>query len=128
MTGIWRRGLLKVAPVCAVGLLGILVAAPSAAGQAAIDQYVPKGDPAGGSGGAGTLASPISNAQGAVSSGGKQRVTPVAGPGSDKGGRLPGTDYPGTPFLWIVLAILVTGALVRLGIEVKKRRGIWGTS
>jgi hypothetical protein len=48
--------------------------------------------------------------------------------GSDKGGRLPLAGYPGTPFVWIVLAILVAGALIRIAVSVKKRTGVLGTS
>jgi hypothetical protein len=126
MKGTWTRDLLRMAPILVAGLLGILIAAPSAAGQAAIDQYVPKGDPAGGSGGAGTLDSPISTPSPAGTSSHKAKAD--QGKGSGEGGRLPVTDYPGTPFLWILLALLVAGALVRFGTSLKKRRGIWTTS
>jgi hypothetical protein len=118
----------RLAPILAIGAVGILVAAPSASGQSAVDQYLPEGNPAsGGSGGAGgTLANPV------ITSGGNapraNKVAAYVGPGTDKGGRLPGTDYPGTPFLWIVLAILVAGALIRITTSLMKRRGIWGTS
>jgi hypothetical protein len=120
-----KRALLRIAPILAIGLLGILVAAPSAAGQAALEQYVPKGNPAGGPHGGGTLDNPypIPAAYAA-----KHKVVSQTQPGSEKGGRLPLTDYPGTPFLWIVIALLVAGALLRIGVEVRKRRGALSTS
>ncbi|HEX3562678.1 MAG TPA: hypothetical protein VHU24_07550 [Solirubrobacterales bacterium] len=123
----WTRVTGRSAPILAIGLVGILVAAPSASGQSAVDQYLPEGNPAGGSGGAGgTLANPV------ITSGGNapraNKVAAYVGPSTDKGGRLPGTDYPSTPFLWIVLAILVAGALIRITTSLMKRRGIWGTS
>jgi hypothetical protein len=125
MHGTWRRGLLRITPILAIGLLGILVAAPSAAGQAAVDQYVPRGNPAGGPHGGGTLDNPYGTSPSAIA---QHKLTSGTESGSDSGGRLPITDYPGTPFVWIVIAILVAGALIRLGIEVKKRRGALGTS
>jgi len=117
-----------MAPILAIGLLGILVAAPSAAGQAALDQYVPKGNPHGGTRGAGTLDNPYSTPASPTGASQHKIQTDNEGPGTDKGGRIPVTDYPGTPFVWIVIAILVAGALIRLGVEVMKRRGAWGTS
>jgi hypothetical protein len=126
MKGTWTRDLLRMGPILVAGLLGIAIAAPSAAGQAAIDQYVPKGDPAGGSGGAGTLDSPISTPGSSGTSSHKAEAD--QGKSSGKGGRLPVTDYPGTPFLWILLALLVAGALIRFGTSWMKRRGIWSTT
>ena len=115
----------RLAAVIAVGLLGILVAAPSAAGQAALKQYIPQGNPAGGPGGGRTLASPYP-AQGP--SGSTKAAIPKPETGSEKGGHLPLTDYPGTPWLWIILAILVAGALARVGLSVVKRRRALGPS
>ena len=109
----------RMATILALGLLGILIAAPSAAGQAAIKQYIPKGNPAGGGGRAGgTLASPIPPS--AVPEG--RKVSAQQEPGTDKGGTLPGTDYPGTPWLWIVIGLLIAGALARIAAEVRERR------
>jgi hypothetical protein len=113
-----------MAPVAAIGLIGILVAAPSASGQAAIDQYVPQGNPAGGSGGAsGSLGSPATPTGGTES----HAVAADSGPGSSKGGELPFTGYPATPFVWIVLAVLLVGALVRVTAPMLGRRGARGT-
>ena len=53
-----KRVLLRMAPILTIGLLGILIAAPSASGQAALEQYVPSGNPAGGPHGGGTLDNP----------------------------------------------------------------------
>jgi hypothetical protein len=120
------RGSLKMAPILGIGLLTMLIAAPGAAGQAALEQYVPRGNPAGGSHGAGTLDSPVSPR--AIRTSGAHKLVSNREVGTDKGGRLPITDYPSTPFLWILIAILVAGALIRLGTSLMKRRGIWGTS
>jgi hypothetical protein len=123
-----RRGTARSAPILAIGLLGILVAAPSASGQAAVDQYIPKGDPAGGSGGAGgSLDNPIITPSGGSTKSAAHKVASDLGSGTDKGGRLPGTSYPSTPWLWIVIAVLVAGALIRITTSLTKRRGIWGT-
>ena len=113
-------------PFLAIGLLVMLVAAPGAAGQAALEQYVPKGNPAGGSHGAGTLDSPIGTPVPGASA--PHKVVANQGTGTAHGGRLPVTNYPATPWLWIVIAVLVAGALVRLGTALRKRRGIFGTS
>ena len=114
-----------MAPVLALGLLGILVVAPNAAGQSALKQYVPEGNPAGGSGRpGGNLVNPIS----AAPTGPGSKPIAAKQSGSEKGGRLPLTDYPGTPWLWIILAILVAGALIRGGLFVLKRRGLAGTT
>jgi hypothetical protein len=119
MKGTWMRPSLGMAPIIAVGLLGILIAAPSAAGQAAIKQYTPNGNPAGGNRDAGgSLATPIPASSGT----GARKVSADQGSGTDKGGRLPGTDYPSTPWLWIVIALLLAAALVRVGAEALGRR------
>jgi hypothetical protein len=125
MRGTWKRIVGRFAPILVIGAVGILVAAPTASGQAALDQYVPKGDPAGGSHDAGSLDNPIV-VQFPNEGTGHKAASHKSG--SDKGGRLPLIDYPGTPFLWIVVAILVAGALIRIAISVKKRTGALGTS
>jgi hypothetical protein len=107
-----------MAPVAAIGLIGILVAAPSASGQAAIDQYVPQGNPAGGSG-----ASGAPDGLGIPGGGGGHTVAADSGSGSSKGGDLPFTGYPATPFVWIVLGLLLAGALVRVISPMLGRRG-----
>jgi hypothetical protein len=121
MLGMWTRVAGRLASILAVGAVVILVAAPSASAQAALDQYVPNGNPAGGSKGGGSLDSPVTP-QGPAGRG-AHKVALNFGSGTDKGGKLPLTDYPSTPFLWIVLAILVAAALIRVAVEVKKRRG-----
>jgi hypothetical protein len=125
MRGTWMRRLGRFAPIIAIGLVGILVAAPSASGQAALDQYVPQGNPAGGSKGAGSLANPITTQNPA--GGHAHKVVSDVGSGSDKGGRLPVADYPSTPWLWIVIAIFVAGVLARVAASLMKRKGILGT-
>jgi hypothetical protein len=120
------RERVRLVPILVIGLVGILVAAPSASGKAAVDQYVPQGNPAGGSKGAGSLANPITSQT--PSSGNVHKVKSDLGSGTEKGGRLPITDYPSTPFLWIVIAILVAAVLIRGAASLKKRRGAWSTS
>jgi hypothetical protein len=116
----------RLAPILAIGVVVILVVAPNASGQAALDQYVPQGNPAGGTRGAGSLANPITSE--APSSGNGHKVKSDLGSGTEQGGRLPITDYPSTPFLWIVIAILVAAVLIRVAASVKKRRGAWSTA
>jgi hypothetical protein len=124
--GTWMRKVGRSAPILVIGLVGILVAAPNASGQAALDQYVPQGNPAGGSKGAGSLANPITSQT--PSGGNGHKVKSDLGSGTETGGRLPITDYPSTPFLWIVIAILVAALLVRVAVSLKKRRGAWSTT
>jgi hypothetical protein len=107
-----------MAPLAAVGVIGILIAAPTASGQAAIDQYIPAGDPGNGAGhGAGGVDS-------LLPPGTQGNHTPSAdpGPGSETGGELPFTGYPVTPFIWIVVAVLAAGALVRVAAPVFGQR------
>jgi hypothetical protein len=125
MDGTRRRRMVRMAPVLAVGMLGILIAAPNAAGQAAIDQYIPKGDPAG-TGGGGSIATPYGT-QGPAAPAVKA-IKQDTGSGSGSGGTLPLTDYPSTPWLWIILALLVVGGLSRVAFKEMKRRGVLGTS
>ena len=108
----------------AIGLLGILVTAPSAAGQAAIDQYVPQGNPAGGAGGASNGAS--AGTLGPGGAGLSQQVMAKTDRGSGGGGTLPFTGYPVTPFVWIILVALLAGALVRVTAPVLERGGAKG--
>jgi hypothetical protein len=126
MRGTWKRFNGRFALILAIGAVVILVVAPTASGQAAFDQYVPKGNPAGGNKGGGSLDSPF--APRGTNGGGATKVAPDAGPGTDKGGKLPLTDYPSTPFVWIVIAILAAAALIRIAVAVKKRTGALGTS
>jgi hypothetical protein len=111
----------RMAPIAALGLIGILLAAPSASGQAAIDQYVPSGNPAGTEG-------PVSSSGGAAGSldlggaGGNPSIAAQAESGSSSGGTLPLTSYPATPFVWVLLALVGTGALVRVAAPMLGRR------
>jgi hypothetical protein len=124
--GTWRRDLLRMAPIVALGLVGILVAAPSASGQAAVDQYVPTGNPAGASGGASGSLRPLGPGESAPGSG--HAVAADPGNGSANGGDLPFSGYPVTSFVWIVLAVLLVGALVRVAASMLRRRGARGTA
>src|SRR5919197_4713777 len=108
----------RTAAILAIGLLGILVAAPNAAGQAAIKQYTPIGNPAGGNRDAGgTLATPVPPS----STPAVQKAPVDRGSGTGKGGRLPGIDYPSTPWLWILIALLLAAAVVRIAIVFGRR-------
>jgi hypothetical protein len=119
----------RVALIATIGLLGILVPAPGAFGQAAIDQYIPSGDPSGdpgdsakggssgGSGptgfgatGSGAGGAPLSP-QGA---GIREGVSHRASSGSTAGVNVPATDYPVTPFIAIVAVLLGAGLVARL--------------
>jgi hypothetical protein len=122
----------RVAPIMAVCLVGTLFAAPSASGQAAVDQYVPSPNPAPptggvqgatGQGGTGGSKTKGTKTQGTEGSGGNGSVAAQSGSGSSGGGTLPFTGYPITPFVWIALAALVAGALLRVAVAVLKRRG-----
>jgi hypothetical protein len=127
MKGTWVRKMGRLTPILAIGLVVILAAAPSASGQAALDQYVPQGNPAGGSKGAGSLADPITPRTPSSGRSG-HKVKSDLGSGTEQGGRLPVTDYPSTPFLWIVIAILVAAVLVRAAFALRKRMGALGTT
>jgi hypothetical protein len=109
-----------MAPIAAVAVIGILIAAPTASGQAAIDQYVPAGDPGNGAGqGAGGVTESLLPS----GPGGTKTPSPDPGAGSQVGGDLPFTGYPVTPFIWVVLAVLLLGALVRVAAPLLGRRG-----
>jgi hypothetical protein len=115
---------MAMAPVSAIGLLGILIAAPSASGQAAIDEYIPQGNPAGGSGGASI--GPSNSALGPGGAGPTHQIAAKPDSGSRSGGKLPFTGYPVTPFVWVVIAALLAGALVRVAAPVLDRGGAKG--
>ena len=113
-------------PVLAIGLIGILIAAPNASGQAAVEQYIPHGDPAGGSGGAQTGQAVPGVPSDTLGPGGAQigprSIAAKPEHGSSSGGSVPLTSDPGTPFVWIVLAVLATGVLLRIAAPVLTRR------
>jgi hypothetical protein len=115
-----------MAPIMAVAVVGTLVVAPNASGQAAVDQYTPQGSPAGGSGGGLSASSDTLGPGGAQI--GHRHIAADPGKGSSSGGSLPLTDYPVTPFVWIVLGVLVAGGLVRVAAPVLARRGVRGTT
>jgi hypothetical protein len=127
MDGSWTRGLRRVAPILAVCLVGTLFAAPTASGQSAIEQYAPSPNPGGGAGGVegatGGSKTKGTKTQGTEGSGGNGSVAAQSGSGSSGGGTLPFTGYPITPLVWIALAALVAGALLRVAVAVLKRRG-----
>ena len=132
MDGSWKRGLRRAAPILAVCLVGSLFAAPSALGQAAVDQYVPTAP--GGTGGVagatgGGSKTPDSKTKGTKTQGteGNGSVAAQTGSGSSAGGTLPLTGYPLTPFIWIALGMLVAGVLLRFAVAWQTRKGARGT-
>jgi len=126
MYGTRRRAWVRLTAVLAVGLFGILIAAPNASGQAAIDQYVPQGNPAAAPGGA-QSGSPDATL-GTQGTGLTHKIAAKPESGSHSGGTLPLSDYPVTPFVWIIIASLVVGALVRVAAPVLERGGARGAS
>src|SRR5882757_2302297 len=127
------RHLLKIAPIAAVALVGILTAAPSAWGQAAVDEYAISPNPIGGAGGVAGVAGVTEGSntkgtktQGTQGTGGSGSVAAQTGSGSSGGGNLPFTGYPITPLVWIVLGALVGGVLMRVAAARLMRRGARG--
>jgi hypothetical protein len=125
MTGTSRQAKCVVALTLVVASAAILSGAPSAFGQAALDQYIPSADPAGHAGGGGDSGSgsPTSGeAALGARGGGVQAVAPDPGAGSASGRNLPLTDYPVTPFVGIALAVVAIGILIRVVAPVLARR------
>jgi hypothetical protein len=117
-----------------VALIGILVVAPSAPGQAAIDQYLPSADPSGqhanqsdpGTPLPGGQAPKVGSSGGPGSSLGPQgaglpNLATARDSGSAAGGHVPGTDYPVTPFVIVIAAAVAIGALARFGPKLIRR-------
>ena len=106
----------RAAILLVAGLLGALIAAPAVRGQAAVDQYVPALEP-GKRKQAGTPPS-------AAGGGGIQPAIPTETPtgaqsvktsdGESGGGTLPGSDFPLTPFVLLVILLLLLGVIARL--------------
>jgi hypothetical protein len=114
--------------------LGILVPAPAALGQAAIDQYIPSADPTdSGKNAADPRAvngQPAPGADGSTGKDGKGDRTSAAAAqgggdsGSSGGGDVPGTDFPLTPAAvaaGVVLALGLLGALVFTAVQRRRR-------
>jgi hypothetical protein len=121
-------------PVLALTALLMLVAASSALGQAAVDQYIPSASPTGhhgrdeggggniGGGGGGTgsggSAKPDNAAASqnqSLSAGGAGLAnvsSGESGPGSASGGNAPGTDYPLTTFVFVIIGLVAAGTVV----------------
>jgi hypothetical protein len=132
MLGTWRRGFGRAAAtIMAVGVVGMLIAAPTASGQAAVDQYQQSANPAGGSGetagivasGSKKSGSKKSHVQGTTAGQtGAGQATAGSDGGSSSGGTLPFTGYPMTALLWVVLGLFVAGLLLRLTVSMLERR------
>ena len=140
-SNVLRRAIL---PALVLAIVGMLVAASSSFGQAAVEQYIPDVPPSlqhhgasgsgGAAGGSGSASSSPSNASGgsAGSAGGNgasgsaqtqkkagaagvaglSSFSDPAGGGTSSGGDAPGTGFPLTTFVFIVIAIFLAGLLV----------------
>jgi hypothetical protein len=134
-----------VLPALVLATVGMLVAASSSFGQAAVEQYIPDINPTGhhhagsGSGGgagssgsaSGSTTTPPGGSAGNAGSGGGNGGTGSAekkaaaggaaglstfsdpgGGGSSSGGDVPGSGFPLTTFVFIVIGIFLAGLLV----------------
>ena len=143
-----------ISPALVLATVGMLIAASSSFGQAAVEQYIPDVNPTGhhngggsgngngsGSSGSSTVApstasgggsgSDSGNGNGGTGSAGKKaaagaavaglsNLPPGGGGGSSSGGSAPGTDFPLTTFVFIVIGIFLAGLLVY--VLLKRRR------
>ena len=107
----------KIAGLLAIGLMGAMIVAPHANGQAAIDQYQQPTVPGGTGGVVGGGGS--QNADG-TNGAGVGAVAGETGSGSG-GGSLPFTGYPVTAIVLIALALLCAGVLVRWATQAVRR-------
>ncbi len=107
-----------------LAVLGILVAAPAAYGQA-VDQYTPQS-------GVGGVASPVLDQAGVIASGGEGDAADgnagTAGAnaaneaGEGGGGKLPFTGYPLTPIVVLIALLLAAGVALRFAVPALDRR------
>ena len=122
--GSTRKGAL--CGMATAALVGILVAAPSAHAQAAVDQYVPAPEPRGTSSvppPAGETGAPASIPESASTGKKAEVVVKPASDGSDDGIELPISDgYPVTPFVVIVALLLAAALVARLIVTWNRRR------
>jgi hypothetical protein len=144
-----------IPPALVLATVGMLIAASSSFGQAAVEQYIPDVNPTGhhngggsgngnGSGGSGSSTVAPSTASGGGSGNGSgnggtgstggagkkaaagaavaglSNLPPGGGGGSSSGGSAPGTDFPLTTFVFIVIGIFLAGLLVY--VLLKRRR------
>jgi hypothetical protein len=159
-TGASRAFGRAVPPALVLATVGMLIAASSSFGQAAVEQYIPDVNPTGhhngggsgsgngaGSSGSSTVAPSTAsgsgsgtgsgngnsngNSNGGTGSAGKKaaagaavaglsNLPPGGGGGSSSGGSAPGTDFPLTTFVFIVIGIFLAGLLVY--VLLKRRR------
>jgi preprotein translocase subunit SecG len=143
-----------IPPALVLATVGMLIAASSSFGQAAVEQYIPDVNPTGhqngggsgtgngaGSSGSSTVAPSTASGggsgtgsgggNGGTGSAGKKaaagaavaglsNLPPGGGGGSSSGGSAPGTDFPLTTFVFIVIGIFLAGLLVY--VLLKRRR------
>lgn len=110
----------RTALLACVAVLGILVVAPAAHGQA-VDQYSALSAP-----------SPVIDQAGVIASGGTGGQGDVGGAttggsaadeaGEGAGGKLPFTGYPLTPLLLLIAILLAAGIALRLAAPALDRR------
>jgi hypothetical protein len=145
-TGASRAFGRAILPALVLATVGMLIAASSSFGQAAVEQYIPDVNPTGhhNGGGSGTgngaassgssTVAPSTASGGGTSTGsgsgnsgtgsagkkaaaaagvaGLSNLSSGGGGGSSGGGSAPGTDFPLTTFVFIVIAIFLAGLLV----------------
>jgi hypothetical protein len=152
-----------ILPALVLATAGMLVAASSSFGQAAVDQYIPDVNPTGhhnagsgagsggGSGGGSSGSASVSPSTASGGSAGKgtgNSTTTTGGTGSAEkkaaagaavaglsnlssgggggtggGGNAPGTDFPLTTFVFIVIAIFLAGLLTYVLLRRRRPRG-----
>ena len=147
-TGASRAFGRAILPALVLATVGMLIAASSSFGQAAVEQYIPDVNPTGhhngggsgtgngaGSAGSSTVAPSTASGGGtgtgtgsgsgnsgtgsagkkaaaAAGVAGLSNLSSGGGGGSSGGGSAPGTDFPLTTFVFIVIAIFLAGLLV----------------
>lgn len=147
-----------ILPALVLATAGMLVAASSSFGQAAVDQYIPDVNPTGhhnagsgggsGGGSSGSASVSPSTASGGSAGKGTGNSTTTGGTGSAEkkaaagaavaglsnlssgggggtggGGNAPGTDFPLTTFVFIVIAIFLAGLLTYVLLRRRRPRG-----
>lgn len=147
-----------ILPALVLATAGMLVAASSSFGQAAVEQYIPDVNPtghhnAGSGGGSGGGSSGSASVSPSTASGGSadkgtgnstgnggtgsaekkaaagaavaglSNLSSGGGGGSAGGGNAPGTDFPLTTFVFIVIAIFLAGLLTYVLLRRRRPRG-----
>jgi hypothetical protein len=116
--------------VLALAALGILAPASAMAAPAAVDQYIPGVEPDGGgvAGAPGGGDPPPDGGEAAQAgadggTGAAESGTLAVESGEDRGGTIPGGDYPLTPWLAGIAGILALGLLAKVALPLLRGRG-----